>query len=70
MPEYNHWLHLLLRTVDPDETETNFLGQLKKDAYMSASPFKGCGMAPEDYEQMERLQLLRKSEVAELQVRG
>ena len=30
---------------------------------MEASPFRGCGMTDEDYAQMQRLQLLRDSEV-------
>ena len=45
-------MFLLLRTVDPDETEKNCLGQVKKQAVLEASPFNGRGMERVDYEQL------------------
>ena len=58
---------MLLRTVDPDETEKNWIGQVKKQAVLEASPWNGHGMERVDYEQLIQHNLLRVPEVAELQ---
>lgn len=62
--------HLLLRTVDPDDVDTNFIGQAKWAACRKASPFKGHGLEEIDYEQLEALGMMRKPEIDAIRYYG